>query len=210
MLNRSNMVAFTHRKAKNPTFLKLWLPISASIEHRWLCMFVYTVCVCECFAEGTWLLEVTLGAVWTVWDDFWKRVFGKKKSDFECRGSPVVSAMARSLLTDTKRRSWVLTVNQGGEMDGRSSPYTQLLITIQWLCRLMTSFMPAQALLMPGPAHAEDRLLFYLDGLQRAWLSWQSGLMHPSRRICWYLLHTNTTRGRIPAIQTTTGWQPLL
>lgn len=65
----------------------------------------------------------------------------------------------------------MLTVNRDGENDGRSSPGTQILITIHWPYRVMTPFMPAQALLMPGPAHAEDSLLFYLDGLQRARLA---------------------------------------
>lgn len=72
------LVAFTHRTAKNLTFLKLQPSVSASIvfELCWPCLCVHVwVCVCQ---NDTWLSWDTLRSVWNVGEDFWKAVLKQK------------------------------------------------------------------------------------------------------------------------------------
>lgn len=49
-----------------------------------------------------------------------------------CRGSPAVSAMDRSPLTGSRKRSPAPTVNCCGEVDNRSPLRTWMIIAIQW------------------------------------------------------------------------------
>ena len=104
----------------------------------------------------------------------------------KCRGSPVESEMARSLLTAGRKSS------QSAAVDGISSPRMQMFITIQQLHRLIASFTTEQELqMLRPPPLTEDP--------QRARLYCRGVLV----TICF--TQTHKLSGRVLAIQAVNG-----
>lgn len=157
------MVAFTHRTAKRQTFLKLRLPISASI---WALRAVMWLRVCFKKASGCQRPHSDLRGMF-------EKISGRRflnNSLFLNAEAPLWFLWWLALhwqAAGSEVECWQWT-----EVADRSPPRTQTFIAIQWPYRL-NPFPPARALLMPGAFSAEDRLVFYITkSLPEWWFQW--------------------------------------